>query len=56
MHGEIPQICHQNEIAFIASNMNEIAWTVEALAVVVLEQQKQIQKLKEDNHAENDRS
>ena len=46
MRGEIPTVCHSGEIAFIASNMNEIAWTVEALAVVVLEQQKQIEKLK----------
>lgn len=45
LRGRIPAVFNSYEIAFIASNMNEIAKTAEALAVVVLDQQKRIEEL-----------
>lgn len=45
IRGHISAVFNGQEIAFIASNMNEIAKTAEALAVVVLDQQKRIEEL-----------
>lgn len=45
IQGHISAVFNGHEIAFIASNMNAIAKTTEALAVVVLEQQKRIEEL-----------
>lgn len=45
LRGHISHVFNGQEVAFIASNMNEIAKTAEALAVVVLDQQKRIEEL-----------
>lgn len=43
--GHIPAVFNSHEIAFTIRNMNEIAKTAEALAVVVLDQKKRIEEL-----------
>ena len=43
--GRISTVFNAREVAFIAGNMNEIAKTAEALAVVVLDQKKRIEEL-----------
>lgn len=43
--GRISAVFNAREVAFIAGNMNEIAKTAEALAVVVLDQKKRIEEL-----------
>lgn len=43
--GHIPAVFNSHAIAFTIRNMNEIAKTAEALAVVVLDQKKRIEEL-----------